>query len=118
MNNAQSKHAKERAEQIYRRKEKCIRRSFDELRKTLSLDEKLTALSKGKFKIRKRSHYLRNYNIEDCIIYDDEREFDQCGYDKKHGLLYNEYNNLLDELILGDEQKALELLRTFGADDK
>lgn len=109
MNNTQLKYARERANQIYTEKLSKIRKAP----KGFTLQEKIKALRKGEFTVDQE---LAGYHrLENAIIFTKEPKADVEKVKREVEELDNQYNTILDELILGDNEQALLLLRAFEA---
>lgn len=116
MNNQQLKYAKDRIDSIYRHNCNKVRDHYREKSKVLSMDEKLKALSEGRFSIQQPHKDSAPYVykvLENFIVYEGEENY-EVEVSKKMKELENERTRLLDELILGDEEKAFESIRAFA----
>lgn len=114
MNSQQLKYARERAGAIYKSltKKECDRAK--EASVSLAFEERLAELSAGRFKIRDPESGYR-LSLEDWIIFDRERPVNQTELKARLALIEAKYNALLDELMLGDEKIALNLIKAFEA---
>jgi len=114
MNSTQLKYAKGRANDIYRERNDAITKKYKAKCKTISEKDKLKALLKGEVSIKpyKEGAYYQNawYNY---VVFHDEVEFDFASCKKEEEALKNEYQKILDQLVLGDSEEALRLLEQF-----
>lgn len=116
MNQTQLKYVRQRAESIYSLRCKNLTNKFTQQSLTLKPEEIIEALQNGKFVLkteiqtRYNSGYLRDY-----ITFPDEcpQIIDLDGLAVPQKTLKDEYQKLLDELILGDNEQALALLKAF-----
>lgn len=115
MNQQQLKYAKERAHRIYTQKQQELTAKFSTPAIKLSREERIKALKDGKFKVLENGS--AQYYLTDYISFDEERirKFDGDGFTKALAPVTAAYDKLLDELILGDNEEALKLLRAFEA---
>lgn len=113
MNQSQLKYARERAKTIFDRRCADIRERHSVKPVSLADEEKLTALRKGKFTILDSSNGRHWYWR---IKFDAETEgsVDQKAVDAEIAALKDTYTKLIDELVLGDCDKALEMLTAFA----
>lgn len=112
MNQSQIKHALARANAIRSTKQAAAKKAFDNKVRSLSLDEKLKALKAGKFSISKNTTSWRS-SLEEYLTFHDAVPFDHIAYQKDVDAITASYDKLVDELVLGDQTRALELLRAF-----
>lgn len=112
MNQTQLKYAKERAEGIFKRAKENLKTKHTVPAFRLSREERFQALEQGHFKIDRG---LTRHHLEDQIIFfaENNQEFNQIAHDADLAKLTLDYNKLLDELVLGDNQEALKLLQAF-----
>lgn len=136
MNQTQVKYARQRAQEIFNEKKSRLKKDFSKPGKTLSLKDKLKALQLGEFEIVEpvvnQTVAMRNgisisyyddyrYNnrsgLESCIQFKAETKptFDAAGHTAAEKALTEAYRALTDELMLGDNQEALKLLKAFEA---
>ena len=119
MNQTQVKYVRQRADSIFSKRKSDIRDKYTTPAKLLSTESKLNALSVGDFTLKqvvddvyygRRSWYeYVNFNGESIAFVDQE------SISNETEALKVQYENLLDALILGDNNEALELLKAFEA---
>lgn len=137
MNQTQVKYARQRAQEIFNDKKAALKGKFSSPGKTLTLTQKLNALEAGEFTIVEpasaqntanlSSVYLEVYSaypyrsnkseLEQRIRFNAETAptYDTKAEDEAHKALKSTYLALTDELMLGDNQEALKLLKAFEA---
>lgn len=109
MNQTQLKYARERAASIKRRREEKLNESYNGSKMTN--DKKAEAVKSGRFEV-----IGAGYHWYDRIVFlDDVRGMTEDAYKKAFGDLKVEYDKLIDELVLGDNEQALALLKAFEA---
>lgn len=111
MNASQMKYVKERARKIYNDKVNQIKEKFN--LKEMPLNEKLNALREGNFKVLKQPDGNQYGLLAYIAFTDDKYKNNKAEREKDMAKLEKDYSILMDELILGDNEKALELLRNF-----
>lgn len=116
MNQTQIKYVRERLKTLYDMKRRKIDSdyAYNKL-PSMTLEQKIDDIQKGKFMLRPGVEMSSVAPIETCIKFREEDEratFYEEGKQKKERLLA-EYNRILDELILGDAQKAVDALKDF-----
>jgi len=119
MKQDQIKYVRARAESILAQKQANLKRKHTTGAITLSNREKAQAIQDGEFTIDVEAASDDRYGNQwyGLIKFPAERyqSFDQDEYNKINAPLVVAYNKLLDELMLGDNTQALELLRAFEA---
>lgn len=110
MNQSQLKYARERAERIKRDRQTAIRAKFAPVE--LPEKDRIAAIKRGDFTVKKSISRL-NY-VSDILTINGETTRDQKSQDAALLKLDSDYAKLMDELILGDNEKALELLKAFA----
>jgi len=134
MNQTQVKYARQRAQEIFNDKKAALKGKFSAPGKTLTLPEKLAALQAGEFTIVEPIPMTVRDSYAGVVIYDDYRHnnksalesrikfnaetaptYDTKGEEAAHKALKSAYLALTDELMLGDNQEALKLLKAFEA---
>lgn len=110
MNQTQVKYARERAKKIYDLKVKSLTDKFTTPGKNLTNDDKFKALREGNFKITERKTFGNMwYNYVD--FGETFPVTDTEGRNAELKKLTKFYDDLIDELVLGDNEKALELIK-------
>jgi hypothetical protein len=115
MNQSQIKHALARATALKVIKLKALKASFDAKVVNLSVEEKLKARKAGKFSVAKACAGTWRSGIDEYIIFDADVKFDYPSFNKASDKIEAAYSALIDELVLGDQEHALHLLRAFEA---
>lgn len=116
MNQAQLKYARARAERILRERKDAIQAKHTTPAIRLSTSDKLDALKAGAFKIDKKAENLR-FGWDRGVTFTGERDskINQPAIDRETSELTEAYRKLEDELVLGDNERALALLKAFEA---
>lgn len=116
MNNEQLKYARVRAKDAYDYKLNILKREFTTQQIRLTPEQRIKALKDGNFTIKKQPSG-NAYYLADVIDFPGEVNavFDTVGYEAKAEVVRKAYNALTDELVLGDNEQALQLLRQFEA---
>lgn len=114
MNPQQMKYARERINQIYNEKVSKTNGAYQQRR--LSPLEALEALKNGRYKIRD-TYDTRQFapSIRDFITFNDEEETENNNtlLTQKLSELKKAKSTVLDELMLGDSERAIEALKKF-----
>lgn len=114
MNQVQLKYARERANDIYQRRCASIRTKYTEPEVVLTPAQKTKALKDGKFKVKDTistySHYLEDYVILEGVK---PLTRDEVKIKAETDALAKEYRKVTDELVLGDQEEALKLIKAF-----
>lgn len=115
MSQTQVKYARQRAEGIYAEKRKALETEFKKDGVVLDINQKLDAIRKGEITIKKPAAYQGGHQWSYQITFDAEKpaEFDNDGYTAAETELRKVFTALLDELILGDNEIALAMLKAF-----
>jgi len=115
MNQTQIKYARQRAEAIFSDKSKALEIKHNTKGVSLTIKERLDALMDGDFSIKEPSDYQGAHQWHYQVVFDAEKPavFDRDSYEKDHKELKTAFNALMDELMLGDNQEALKLLKAF-----
>ena len=110
MNSTQTKYARERAKDIFNDKMAELSKKYTA--KPFTTDEAIEALLAGKFKI---VEVPKNYSNQwyNRVSFDDAPKVDTEAHMEERRALQEKYRRLLDELVLGDNQEALKLLKAF-----
>jgi len=116
MNNAQVKYARERATSIYKNREASLKEKFTTPAVEYTNEEKLELIRKGLFVTKEEVAGYGMY-LSSFIVFPEERSatLDNEGFKAAQKQLKAEYDVVMDEILLGDEQEALQLLRAFTA---
>ena len=117
MNQQQRKYSVSRVEEIFLLKSEELREKHTKEGKTLSGEEKVKALKSGKFKIKPDIKNLDSYSyITRVFDFTGEKKsvFNQALFDKEVKTLRKEKSKILDEIMLGDEENALRLIKEFS----
>ena len=113
MTQTQIKYLRQRADVIMSEKIRAVTETFTTPAVELTLEEKLQAIKDGQYRVTGDKNHYWAY----AIRFDREapRKVDQKGIDRARAQIAEQYRALLDELILGDNVTALELLKAFEA---
>ena len=114
MNQSKIKYLKSRVDDVYSQKYNKISKQY--IKKPLSVKEKAEALKAGEFSIKEEINTRNGYYIDDFIIFHNAVEPDFNERDAKLAELLRKKTELLDEIVLGDEENALQLLRGFAGE--
>lgn len=115
MNQMQIRYTQKRAQEILNRKLTALKEKFTTQEVSMTSTEKLKALESGDFttdfskskRMYQPWHYCIKFNKEIPSV------FDSQAYDKEAKRVQRKYDELNDELVLGDNQEALKLLAKF-----
>lgn len=116
MNQQQVKYARHRAEGILLEKRKLIEAKYTDQGHTMSFEERIAALKAGEFTVTgdcKSSHQW-SYHIK--FNADRPRVVDYDAMKPEIDALNKVFQSLLDELVLGDNEEALRLLKAFESE--
>jgi hypothetical protein len=116
MNQTQVKYARARAAAILTARKAAVTEKHTTPAVRLSNDQKRLAIDVGAFRWNADKQEA-HHNWYSGIVFDVERPayVDQKAIDEEHGQLIEAYRKLEDELVLGDNDAALALLRAFEA---
>lgn len=120
MKPTQLKYAMARVSAIHSQKAREIIKRYEKFRKTLSDEKRLELLRSGRVKVKKEIRTLRDYDYVRNVF--DFSEYEGLAADHEKALhfenetLNEKVHRIQDELALGDEARALELLRAFESD--
>lgn len=116
MNAAQLKYARERASNTHAARKAALELKHTVPAITLTCEERLRDLKEGKFKSDAKKASGPHWWYQ-CVTFTAERprKFDQKAFDKDVAALKVTYDALIGELVLGDNEVALELLKAFEA---
>jgi hypothetical protein len=78
----------------------------------MALKDKLKALKAGAFTVNMQ---FSGYYLHDAIIFDAEEKLDKAAVEKAQAKLAAQFEQLEDEIVLGEGSEALKLLRAFEA---
>lgn len=115
MNQTQLKYARDRATKILARRTETLKASFTVPAVKLSCLERLEALKAGKFKVDTKKAGDNRVWWHSGVTFTAERaeKFDKKRHDAALAALNADYEKLIDELVLGDNEQALALLKAF-----
>ena len=113
MNATQTKYARERASAILNAKRVTINKRYEV--KPFTNLEKIEAIRDGKFSIITDKSKVLTWNPSwsDFVIFNEETKVDTVSRDKELSDTQDEYNKIVDLLVLGDAEEAIELLKAF-----
>lgn len=112
MNQSQLKYARERAQKIKRDRQNANIQKFQA--QQLPDEERIAAIQRGDFSIR--ATVTRATYVYDILEIHGETPEDRAGLALAQEKLETEFTKLMDELVLGDNEQALALLREFSAE--
>lgn len=115
MNQQQIRYVKSRAEEMYKGKQRQLNDKFRVKAVTLTHEQMHKALKSGDFKIK--PYNTGAYYVRDFISFPQEtpEAFDREGFEKALTSLQKSFNTLMDEIMIGDNEKAIKLLKEFEA---
>lgn len=115
MNQTQLKYARDRAAKILARRKETLEASFTVPAVELSCAERLEALKAGKFKVDAKQLNNARHWWHQAVTFTAERpkKYDKKGHEAALAVLQKSYEKLIDELVLGDNEQALALLKAF-----
>ena len=116
MNKMEKEYALRRVGGIYSTKEKAITDKYPELNKCFSKRDKVNAIMSKKAKVKKDIEYsVHHLGLDDVFDWPQNKEKlkSQIECNKKIKALKSETQKVKDEIMLGDSQRALQLLRKF-----
>ena len=116
MNQQQRKYARERVEQIKRRRIQEIKEKHTKKSVLLSPTERLRALKKGEFSVRPGIYEVGTHaRLCDVLAFKGERDpsRDDDAIARETAQIEREAGRIVDELMLGDATAALEAIREF-----
>ncbi len=117
MNKTEKEYAAKRIRQIYKIKEQAIEDKCPELNKSISRRDKINMIVSKKAKVKKSINY-HSYHFEIDEVFDwpqdKEKSKSQIKCNAEIKVLKVEAQIVEDEIMLGDSQKALQLLRKFA----
>jgi hypothetical protein len=116
MNQSQIKYARERATAIHTKRTNGLQAQFTTPALRLSTEEKLAALKAGAFRTDPKAEDIR-FGWDRGVIFKAEKaaKYDKDGHVAAKAALDATFAKLMDELILGDNEAALAMLRDFEA---
>lgn len=116
MNQQQKKYAMERLSSIFRQRKAAIKKKHTTPAVVKSAKERAAMFKRGEFTVKSGVKAISSYtDVEDIVTFKGEREQSQndTAIEKEVSALWAEYNEACDELMLGDEEKALQLIKAF-----
>lgn len=111
MNATQMKYAKERAKDLYYSRLAEIDNKYKP--ESLGLDDYLEAIKSGDFTLKEPEGYGKQLWFN-WVSFNRAPSPDKKAQDKEKEDLKAAYVRLIDELVLGDNEKALQLLKAFA----
>jgi len=117
MNQLQVKYARQRAEAIYNDKRKDLEAKHRIGGVQLNIKQRLKAVVNGEITITEPAAHQGPHQWYYQISFNAEKQpsFDNDAYEAEGKKLKTSFNALMDELMLGDNQEALKLLKAFEA---
>lgn len=113
MNQTQTKYLRERAQVIYARRKKVVRDKFAV--KPLTVAQKIAAIKADQFEVKPNQD--GKYGLDYSLTFPAEAQDNAALRDSALATIDREFTALLDELILGDNEEALRLLKAFDRED-
>jgi len=116
MNQQQKKYAMERLATIRKRRETELTQKYTTPESIHTPSERAAMFKRGEFTVNKSVKRITNYtDLTDVVQFKGERPatVNQPALDKAKAALFKEYHKACDELMLGDETKALALIKSF-----
>ena len=116
MNKTEKEYAAKRIRQIYKIKERAIEDKYPELNKSINKRDKVNMIVSKKAKVKKSIDYgSYHFGIDEVFDWPQDKvkskAKNKCNAEIKN--LKAEAQIVEDEIMLGDSQKALHLLRKF-----
>lgn len=116
MNKSEKDYAFKRVSSICRRKESAIKSKFPKANICLTKREKVASIKSGKAKLKKNIDYS-SYRLEIEDVFEWPKKADIENAKKLVNIeissLHKHTTKVKDEIMLGDEEKALKLIREF-----
>lgn len=109
MTPTQIKYARERLQVIYSTLCSELKKKETIPAVWYSTEQKIQLLKEGKFTINENSH-----SSSTLILFGERSEKLTLEYTSKKAALDTEYQTIVDELVLGDSDKALEAINSFA----
>lgn len=113
MNQQQIKYARERIGEIYTKLKKKIAEDHTIEAVTLTLEEKIQAIKDGEFSVPITDHKPYYNNLNNLKFNKEAPRLMAEGFDKAIASLEVKRTKLLDDLMLGDAEDALNALSEF-----
>lgn len=113
MNQTQIKYARERITEVYREKKAAIKSKYIWVKLVLPLEEKLRRIVAGEYEIRKESPHWAKDDINHAIRFEPDENPNLKEELEAYRKLDAAYKTIIDNLILGDQQDALNALTEF-----
>lgn len=116
MNQQQKKYAMGRLATIRSRRESELKQKYTTPAVAHTPSERAAMFKRGEFTVDKSVKRITGYtDLLEVVQFKGEREatVNQAALDKAKAALLKEYNKACDELMLGDETKALALIKAF-----
>ena len=119
MNQQQRKYAKERVSAIHRRREMALKQEHTTSATKISREQKTKLVRQGKVKLKTGISCISSHDyalsVFDFSKYESPAVVNERALSKALSALTSELNKVTDEIMLGDEKKALELISKFDA---
>lgn len=112
MTQAQVKYARQRAEAIYAAKRQAIEQAYTTEAVNLTTEEKIAAIKTDRIEVASSGSYWA-YNIK--FLDETPRVVHMEQAKPELTKLKQDFDKLMDELVLGDNEEALALLKQFEA---
>lgn len=114
MNQTQLRYARQRAQEMLEDKQKTLRAKHLTKAVQFTVDDKIQAIKDGRYELTRRGgiHSLE-YNIK--FPEETPSRLDQEAFDKEYAPVLKAFNTMMDELVLGDNEVALKLMKAFEA---
>lgn len=122
MNQQQVKYTLKRLSEIRHKKINDLRTNHTTEAVYLSNEEKARLLKEGKVTLWKTkisnvplNSHEKIYNWTDTVVFPKEvkKSFDRNAFDEESSKVHQEYNKIVDELVLGNSEQALEMIKGF-----
>lgn len=116
MNQTQRKYARERVEAIASRARENVQKHYTTPGNSLSATERFKEFKAGRFKIKKGVDSVNTYtDVCDIVEFDKETKTKKntVKIQKETEQINTALNKVIDEIMLGDNEKALKLIEAF-----
>lgn len=118
MNKQQLTYAMERLDNVYREKRHAIHNECTTKGKVVTVDALVGLIKSGKLKVKTSGSRVIDRYIDISTVFNlepfqSEDELDKEKHDSRIKKLDDEFTKIKDELVIGDSDKAMELLKRF-----